>query len=135
VAFSLNTNSTGFICAGWTESYGAGGRDVFVVRTNANGTTDSESVGTSFDPVSIPEEHSPPPATIFPNPCTNVFTLRDVPPGALTVFDAHGRVVLAEPWVVAGVPVPVALEAGLYVVEVRDAVGVIQRSHLVVAGE
>jgi len=43
--------------------------------------------------------------------------------------------VLAEPWVVAGVPVPVALEAGLYVVEVRDAAGVIQRSPLVIAGE
>lgn len=135
VAFSLDTNNTGFLCAGWTESYGAGGRDVFVVRTDANGTTESESVGTSFDPVSINEEPTPHPATIFPNPCTNVFTLRDVPPGALTVFDAHGRVVLAEPWVVAGVPVPVALEAGLYVVEVRDAAGIIQRSPLVIAGE
>jgi hypothetical protein len=125
----------GFVICGVTRSYGQGQGDVMVVRTNEIGFTDSDEVLVEFDPVNIPELRTPPPATIFPNPCTNVFTLRDVPPGALTVFDAHGRVVLAAPWIVAGVPVPVALEAGLYVVEVRDAAGVIQRSPLVIAGE
>ncbi|MBL7954372.1 MAG: T9SS type A sorting domain-containing protein [Flavobacteriales bacterium] len=135
VAFSLDTAGTGFLCAGWTDSYGAGGRDLFVVRTDENGTTASESVNESFDPVNIGVEIRTPPATIFPNPCTSTFTLRDIPPGTLAVFDAHGRLVLAEPWVVPGEPVPVALDAGLYVVEVRDARGGIQRLPLVIAAE
>lgn len=135
VALSLDADDTGFLCAGWTDSYGAGGRDLFVVRTDENGTTASESVNESFDPVNIGEENIAPPANIFPNPCKNRFTFRDVPPGALSVFDADGRLVLAEPWVFPGMPVAVDLDAGLYVVEVRDARGGTQRLPLVIAAE
>lgn len=135
VAFSLDTNATGALCAGWTDSYGAGGRDVFVVRTDGNGATASETVNASFDPVDVAESPRAPAPSIFPNPCRGTFTLRDVPPGALTVFDTHGRAVLVEPWVGAGVSVPVALETGFYVVQVRDAAGIIQRIPLVIAGE
>jgi hypothetical protein len=125
----------GYVICGVTRSYGQGQGDVMVIRTNEVGFTDSDQVLVELDPVSIEVIPVTPPATIFPNPCTNTFTLRDVPPGALAVFDANGRLVLAEPWVVPGEPVPVVLDAGLYVVEVRDARGGIQRLPLVIAAE
>ncbi|MBK7296139.1 MAG: hypothetical protein IPI91_05490 [Flavobacteriales bacterium] len=62
----------GFICGGWTESYGAGGKDMFIVRTDLNGTTQFETVQSNFDPLPVEEQPSTAIA-IGPNPNSGSF--------------------------------------------------------------
>lgn len=90
---SVDLTDDGFVCAGWTSSYGAGGRDVFVVRTNASGSTLTEIVGTAFDPLSLEEETM---ATVFiaPNPSAGDFRIEGlIGRHAWTLHDASGRMV------------------------------------------
>ena len=80
---------------GITYSYGAGSSDVFLVRTNEVGFTDSDEVSTNFDPIPV-EEIGPvlDRPSVFPNPGKGEFSIRSS--GGIThvhVFDGLGRVV------------------------------------------
>lgn len=92
VAFSLDRTDDGFLCAGWTTSYGAGGRDMFLIRTGENGTTATEVVSSSFDPVSVVESTISP-IRCYPNPSTGEFTIEGGVQGNWRMFDVHGALI------------------------------------------
>lgn len=72
MGYGMARTPDGFIACGVTSSYGYGGGDVFVVRTDSAGTTMTEDVGTFFDPLPVGQyemDHLWPP---YPNPSTGV---------------------------------------------------------------
>jgi len=64
----------GYVMCGITRSYGAGQWDVFVIRTNEVGFTDSDEVLTFFDPVPV-REITPENTLVYPNPSDGLFHL------------------------------------------------------------
>ncbi len=64
----------GYVMCGITRSYGAGQWDVFVIRTNEVGFTDSDEVIVTFDPVPVPEIDSES-GIVYPNPSDGLFHL------------------------------------------------------------
>lgn len=133
VAFGLDRTDTGFLCAGWTMSYGAGGRDVLVVRTDDSGATETQNIGTAFDPVDV-EERAIHRHRIHPNPCRGEFTITGAAGGTVRIVDANGRAVLSPARYTPGALVQVDLVPGLYLVEVGTGAAV-WRSQLVIVGE
>lgn len=120
---SVDLTDDGFVCAGWTSSYGAGGRDVFVVRTNSSGSTLTEVVGTAFDPLSVAEDRLEA-VRIIPNPTTGEFRLDGIlGKHAWTLQDASGRIV-GSGSVIDRATITVGLEAGLYLLRVLDHRGI-----------
>lgn len=91
--YGLTVLPNGFICAGYTSSYGSGGTDVFVVRTDANGTTASEAVLDAFDPLSVPTRTANQ-ALVAPNPSMGVLELSSRGwPRTFTLLDERGRLI------------------------------------------
>ncbi len=82
----------GFIFCGYSESFGYGIRDVYVVKTDSVGLTQSIAVDSYFDPLSVHAEISPSKPFYFPNPTNGPVVLSA--PGSwskLALFDATGR--------------------------------------------
>lgn len=129
VAFSLDLTVDGFLCAGWTTSYGAGGRDMFIVRTGENGTTATEVVSSSFDPVSVVESTIPP-IRCYPNPFVGEFTIEGASKGTWRMFDIHGA--LIDAGVFSGsTRAQVSASPGTYVVEVLHGNGDMNRCTMI----
>ena len=82
----------GFIFCGYTESFGFGTRDVYVVKTDSVGLTQSTAVDSYFDPLSIPTQATSSKPIVYPNPTTGRVALST--PEAwqrVAIFDATGR--------------------------------------------
>ncbi len=119
IGYSLLRMDGGYLMCGITESYGAGMWDVFLVRTNEVGFTDSDEVITSFDPLSIndPTSATTTPA-LYPNPSDGTFNLaNDLDVTDLRFLDAAGRLVF-EPMLPSGTTtIQTGLPSGSYFVE------------------
>ncbi len=92
--YSVEVLPDGFLCAGFSLSYGAGGSDVFVVRTALDGTTATETVTSSFDALSVMQYGVAIPE-LFPNPSAG--TIHFDPSSALRVLsvrDQSGRSIM-----------------------------------------
>lgn len=93
----VQTADGGFILAGHSDSYGPGPRSFFVVRTGANGLTETEQVNQFFDPVSVPMSLSIPALSLFPNPVlpTGMVSVPGDQSGTsiYTIFDVQGQMV------------------------------------------
>lgn len=83
----------GFIFCGYTESFGYGIRDVYVVKTDSMGLTQSIAVDSYFDPLSVDLTVRIDSPLFYPNPNMGVlevgvqFTL-----SSICLTDVHGRV-------------------------------------------
>jgi hypothetical protein len=131
VGYGLDVTNDGFVCTGWTSSYGAGGRDVFVVRTDGSGVTQSEQVGTHFDPLEV-EEHGTVPLVFMPNPSCGVFWLSGQKAGVdWVVHDGSGRTVVTGR-TAANEPIVVRSEPGVYFIEIVDGAAMRRQGRLVI---
>jgi hypothetical protein len=106
----------GYLMCGITYSYGAGSSDVFLVRTNEVGYTESDEVSTNFDPISVAEiDPQLGRSSVFPNPGNGEFSIRSH--GSLArvrVFDGLGRVVFDQVPVLQQTEFQLDVPAGLY---------------------
>lgn len=132
VGFSLDILSDGYICGGFTNTYGSGGTDMFLVRTGLDGTTASESVTASFDPLSVddPEVMY---SSVHPNPSSGMIGFQElIAPTILSVHDASGRCVerklLAQGTTVASLDAP----AGMYQLVFRSTDGTMRHAKVVI---
>ena len=122
IGAGVDLTEDGFVCVGWTQSYGAGGRDVFVVRTDASGTTATEFVGTAFDPLSV-DEVMKAKLSIVPNPSSGEFRINGLEGRhRWTMLDASGRLV-ASGAIDGGETMTVDVEAGIYMIRAYDMKG------------
>ncbi|HMN05714.1 MAG TPA: hypothetical protein PKD45_08305 [Flavobacteriales bacterium] len=116
--YSIAQANDGFVVCGMTRSYGAGNTDVFVVRTDSSGATESETVSTHFDPLVVQLNERGDQPTIYPNPSTGVIQVTDPRWQEITLFDGEGKVVLKAP--LAGALDLHVLRTGPYMVALKD---------------
>ncbi len=93
------TNDGGYIIAGWSEGHGPGIRAMYVVKTNAEGSTSSDVIP-YLDPVSIPI-HSNSNLSINPNPTSAGSTLNITSSQMnrvryISLFDPNGREIIQQ---------------------------------------
>jgi hypothetical protein len=82
----------GFIFCGYTESFGYGIRDVYVVKTDSLGLTQSNAVIPEFDPLSISTEVPSSKPSFYPNPSSGIVELGDHAAWhEVVLIDAIGR--------------------------------------------
>ncbi len=93
IGFGLAILPEGFICAGSTDGFGSGGVDVFVVRTDGNGSTQYETVEDAFDPTTV-EEVAPVHFLIHPNPSVGEVVITGMGhTSRFSLLDPAGRVI------------------------------------------
>ncbi len=113
----------GFICVGSTSSFGAGGTDVFLVRTDVEGMTQFETVENAFDPLSLgdPSELS---LLLHPNPSTGTFSIPEQRiAGRWSLVDVSGRL-RSEGAVAPGASlIEVDVPSGSYVLRITSTDG------------
>ncbi len=106
----------GFICVGITRSYGSGGSDAFVVRTGPEGTTATETVISSFDPLFVQDAAVEGPA-FHPNPTAGLLHVpASLHTRELRVTDRTGRLVQRDVLLPGMDRVMLDLPDGLYLV-------------------
>ena len=91
MGYGMARSADGFVACGVTGSYGFGGNDVFVVRTDSAGTTMTEDVGTFSDPLWIGQVDMDHPWAPYPNPSTGLVNIPS--PGkyrSMEVWNAQG---------------------------------------------
>lgn len=88
----------GYILCGITDSFGSGGDDLFVVRTDEVGFTASDEVVITFDPLGLDEGDAGDEAmVVFPSPCTGQLQVRaNEVMGTFRVHDMMGRSMLEQ---------------------------------------
>ncbi|MEZ4740493.1 MAG: T9SS type A sorting domain-containing protein [Flavobacteriales bacterium] len=133
---SLLRMDGGYLMCGISFSYGAGSSDVFLVRTNEVGFTDSDQVLTNFDPISV-QEFAGPVAykSIYPNPSDGAFTIKaDRPITHVRVLDGLGRVAAEAHSTTGDNAFRFDLRSGTYTVVWTDRSGAMTRSPLIIQG-
>lgn len=114
VGYGLSELSDGFICAGSTDSYGAGSTDVFVVRTALDGTTEFETVSEAFDPLSVTSNEGSV-LPIHPNPTSGVLHIpARSSAGRWSLIDASGRTQAEQPYVFGTTRLDADVPSGIY---------------------
>lgn len=133
-AFSVDTIGDGYLLMGSTTSYGAGGSDLFMVRTDADGFTSSGFVQSSFDPLSVDELNDEAlPLMLFPNPSSGEFEFSaNGIPQRLTILDALGRMVESRGDLQGATEHSSALPSGLYTVEILCQGGELRRGRIII---
>jgi len=131
---SIALTSTGYVCGGVTSSYGAGGKDVFLVRTDLNGLTASQSVTAQFDAVEVPEIEQRNTVKVFPIPSEGWFIVEGISvPLQAKLLDMTGR--CAE-WIkgsLVGSRVEVSVPSGMYTLEWTENSGRVHRRSIIIA--
>lgn len=132
--FGLDELDDGFICGGHTYSYGVGGADVFLVRTNVNGQTATETVISGFDPLSTTESMvQGETLRLHPNPTTGRFTLStDAVLSSVRLWDGLGREAHRGMTVPGQNTIDVDLPSGAYTVEAMTRDGRLLRTRLII---
>ena len=126
----LDLLADGFVLAGTTRSYGTGGDDVFVVRTDLNGATLYETVSPTFDPLSIsdPGPSANASLTLFPSPSSGPLTVRaNERLREVAIWDVTGRRVLAQQLQGLEARLDLDLPAGTYVLTATTEQGQVLR--------
>lgn len=97
--YGLAATTDGFVVCGMTKSYGAGSSDVFVVRTDGQGATETEEVDTYFDPLGVHSMDGRGEAVhLYPNPSSGRILLEHPEKyWHVEVLDVLGQVVLRIP--------------------------------------
>ncbi|MCB0790698.1 MAG: hypothetical protein H6595_13425 [Flavobacteriales bacterium] len=91
----LRCASGGFAFTGYTESFGFGTRDLYLVRTNDTGWTDTPSVDELFDPLPV-RDHGPLASfEVYPIPSSTgeVSIVSAIPPERIEIYDIRGGAV------------------------------------------
>lgn len=133
-ALSVDTIGNGYLLMGSTTTYGAGGSDLFMVRTDADGFTASGFVQTSFDPLSVDElTDGSVPLKLFPNPSSGEFefSAKGIPQ-RLMILDALGRVVEFRDDLQGRISHSSTLPNGLYTVEILYQGGELRRGRIMI---
>lgn len=133
-AVSLDMIGDGFLLIGSTVTYGAGGWDVFVVRTGSNGQTASQTVLSSFDPLSV-EALSPAaaPLVLYPNPSTGWIEIGfDAILAEVRLLDALGREVEYHSMTAGVSRISSRLPSGAYIVEATARSGEMRRGRILI---
>lgn len=84
----------GFILCGYTRSFGSGPQDVYVVKTDSVGLTESSAVTEVFDPVGLSDLSgaAPPTASLWPVPANDKVRFSHTDPiGRADLIDLSGR--------------------------------------------
>ncbi|MCB0764298.1 MAG: T9SS type A sorting domain-containing protein [Flavobacteriales bacterium] len=132
IGYSMDILDDGYICGGVTNSYGAGGSDVFLVRTGEDGTTSSESVTTAFDPLSTTEREITR-TVVHPNPSTGRIEFAPLNERTrLSVLDASGRQLQETELLQGSTSTALRVSTGSYQLIFRSADGHIRRSKVVI---
>lgn len=133
-AFALDTISSGYVIAGWTNTFGAGNDDVFVVRTDQDGFTASQNVETTFDALSVLEvEEFASLLRIGPVPVSDRLWMHcDVGISGVEVFEPAGRMVLYSSSSGINMDIQLDLPSGWYLASVYLADGNIIRRPIIV---
>lgn len=133
-AFGLDTLPDGYLVAGRTRSYGAGSTDVFVVRTGLDGLTAQQTVDETFDALPVSGSSDPDPVLmVFPMPAAGPFTVQaGVALAGLTLHDAIGRLLWAEPVQGRSTLVRAVLPDGVHVLTAHLADGRVLRRSIIV---
>ncbi|MFZ1664726.1 MAG: T9SS type A sorting domain-containing protein [Flavobacteriales bacterium] len=121
----------GFVFCGYTQSFGFGIRDVYVVKTDSVGLTQSIAVDSYFDPLSIPTQGSSSKPIIYPNP-TNGQVLLSNPEvwQRVALFDAIGRTL--HTWKPPYAEIEISdLQNGTYFLRCTDRSGQVTSSPLI----
>ncbi len=123
----------GYVFSGYTESFGFGGRDMYLVRTDSVGLTSSISVISEFDPLGIDVSGSVRSIALHPNPASTTCSISDSERiRRVQLYDPLGR--LQRQW---SIPIPVSLGLqglpdGLYTVMIIDDKGARQAAPLMI---
>ena len=132
--FGLAVVDDGYLCGGYTRSYGAGGADVFLVRTLIDGTTATETVITSFDPLSV-EDRITTSATwsVFPNPSEGAINWQSgMAVTAVRLYDHGGRLLETHASVAGTTSIRTAVASGAYIAEAVLRDGTLLRSRILI---
>lgn len=72
--YGIDVLENGFICGGYTKTFGYGSSDYYLIRTDLSGLTEGEENLTFFDPLSISSSiESSSSLVIYPNPSRGLF--------------------------------------------------------------
>ena len=128
--FALIRSYAGYVLCGVTESYGAGLDDIFLVKTNEIGFTDSDDVLTTFDPLTTNDltSSSVSSLTLFPSPSSGPLTVRaDERLRELAIWDVTGRQVFEQRSQGLDVRLDLDLPDGTYVLTATTVQGQVLR--------
>lgn len=117
--FGLDVLDDGFICGGYSNSFGFGSSDYYLVRTGVDGTTESEEEELFFDPLSNETEMDETTFSIYPNPSSGSFTVESTEEiVSIKLMNLIGQVVLEENKI-TGNYFEVNIPAGRYILQSR----------------
>lgn len=124
----------GYILCGITDSYGAGGDDLFIVRTNEIGFTASEEVITTFDPLSVDAAEAGEEAlVVFPSPCSGILRVRcQEVLRTLRVHDMMGRCIVEQGSRDRSATLGLSVKTGTYLLSVLTESGLWMRRKFIV---
>lgn len=125
------TSDGGYLFCGFTESFGYGIRDVYVVKTDSDGITASIAVDAFFDPLSAPSLRLVGRPFHYPNPASGIIGLEGSTAWArMGLFDLQGRELMH--WSAPPARIDVSSQpSGTYLLRAIDYAGNIACSPLI----